>query len=152
MVRRLTRWLLDDAIVVSIATPPRASIIAWPDELVGFRHDNPGAVIIKTKVLFDGARTFDCLRCDVGRTVGHWQNRHQRFTAGLALNGHRNDARTVFAPFLLAALRFGVPHICIRDDEARLRQFECLLPIPSSPSATTWMGLADSVGALSLVR
>jgi hypothetical protein len=133
MVHRLTRLLLDDAIVVSITPPPPGSIIAWPDELVAFSHDNPGAVIIKTKVLFDGPRNFDRLRRAVGRAVSHWQNRHQRFTAMLALHGHGNDARTVFAPFLLAALRFVVPNIRIRDDETRLRQFECRLPTSSVP-------------------
>ncbi len=60
-------------------------------------------------MLFDDAGNFHSCCCIFGRPMCHRQNRYQGFAVLLALDGKRDNTRSILTTFFLPALRFVIP-------------------------------------------
>ena len=77
---------------------------------------------------FYSERDFHRCRGIGGRAMRDRQNSNERFAVGLTLDRERDDARAILAAFFLTALRFVIPYIGIRNNQARLGRRNCHPP------------------------
>jgi hypothetical protein len=109
-----------EAVIITVAAADFPKIIAGPIEFVALGHNDPGTLVVKSKMTFDRGGNFDGTRGIGGRSMCDRQHHDDRRVIRRALNRKHDHARAIFAPFFLSRLVFVMPQIGIGYDEARL--------------------------------
>ena len=103
-----------EAIVVAISAWDLAQVIAWPEKLVTFRDDDPGAAIVEPEMLLDGQGHLEGSGRIRRRAVGDRQHGYHGRAVCFALNRQHDHAGSIFASLLLSGLVLAMPEIGIR--------------------------------------